>query len=68
MVELTSARQKINVEKELATELARQAEAELSKALPALELANAAVEGLETKFIAEMKSVIQPHPDTLNVM
>jgi len=68
LIELTAARTKIGIEKEHATELARQADFELAKAMPALELANAAVEGLENKFIAEMKSVVVPHPDTLNVM
>jgi len=34
--ELTAARQKIGVEKEIAEEFARQADVELSKAMPAL--------------------------------
>jgi dynein heavy chain len=68
LIELTAARTKINYEKEVATELARQADVELSKAMPALLLANEAVEGLENKYIAEMKAVVVPHPDALNVM
>ena len=36
--------------------------------MPALEAANAAVDGLEGKHIAEMKSQNKPHGDTHNVM
>jgi dynein heavy chain len=48
--------------------LAASADAELAKALPALEAADTAVEKLESKHIAEMKSVNTPHPDVHMVM
>jgi dynein heavy chain len=48
--------------------LAAAAEIELGKAMPALEAADAAVDKLESKHIAEMKSVNTPHPDVHMVM
>lgn len=58
----------IEGEKVDAQNLARAADIELQKAMPALEAANAAVAGLDSKYIAEMKSMNTPHPLTHNVM
>lgn len=66
--ELTARKKFIEGEKVEAQNLAAAADIELDKAMPALLAANAAVDGLEGKHIAEMKSQNNPHPDTLNVM
>lgn len=66
--ELTARKKFIEGEKTEAQNLANAADIELAKAMPALEAANAAVDGLEGKHIAEMKSQNTPHADTHNVM
>lgn len=48
--------------------MAEAADKELARALPALEAANEAVDKLESKYIAEMKSMNVPHADTHMVM
>lgn len=68
MEELTARKKFIEGEKVEAENLARAADIELGKAMPALEAANAAVDSLEGKHIAEMKSQNSPHADTLSVM
>jgi dynein heavy chain len=58
----------VEAEKIEAQNLAEAAEKELARAMPALEAANDAVDKLESKYIAEMKSMNVPHPDTHMVM
>jgi len=48
--------------------LAADAEAELKKAEPALLAAQEAIEMLEKKYIAEIKSFTSPPPDVATVM
>jgi dynein heavy chain len=59
---------KINKEKEETLILAADAEQELKKAEPALLAAQAALEMLDKKFIAEIKSFSSPPPDVATVM
>lgn len=66
--ELTVKRKFIEIEKIEAQSLADSAQIELDKAMPALRKANEAVEGLESKYIAEMKSINKPLPAVSNVM
>jgi dynein heavy chain len=68
LLELQAKQKIIEAEKIEATNLAAAAEIELGKAMPALEAADAAVDKLESKHIAEMKSVNTPHPDVHMVM
>jgi dynein heavy chain len=68
-LEAIAARTKVvEAEKIEATNLAESADKELARALPALEAANDAVDKLEGKYIAEMKSMNVPHQDTHMVM
>ena len=62
--------EKVRIEKEkLETEkLAAEAEAELKKAEPALLAAQEALESLDKKYIAEIKSMPTPPPDVATVM
>lgn len=59
---------KINKEKEETLILAADAEQELKKAEPALIAAQQALEMLDKKFIAEIKSFSSPPPDVATVM
>jgi len=59
---------KINKEKEETLILAADADQELKKAEPALLAAQAALEMLDKKFIAEIKSFASPPPDVATVM
>lgn len=59
---------KINKEKVETEKLAAEAEAELKKAEPALNAAQTALEGLDKKYIAEIKSFASPPPDVATVM
>lgn len=61
-------RVKIGKEKEETEKLAAEAEAELKKAEPALLAAQEALEMLDKKYIAEIKSFASPPPDVATVM
>ena len=59
---------KIEKEKEETEKLAADADAELQKAYPALAAAQEALEGLDKKYIAEIKSFVSPPADVAIVM
>jgi len=59
---------RIEKEKEDTLQLAADAEAELKKAEPALLAAQSALELLDKKFIAEIKSFTNPPTDVATVM
>lgn len=61
-------RVKIGKEREDTEKLAADAEAELKKAEPALIAAQEALESLDKKYIAEIKSFTNPPPDVATVM
>lgn len=61
-------RVKIEKEKEETEKLAADAEAELKKAEPALIAAQEALESLDKKYIAEIKSFASPPVDVATVM
>ena len=59
---------KIGKEKEETEKLAADADAELQKAYPALAAAQEAIESLDKKYIAEIKSFASPPIDVATVM
>jgi len=65
---IEAQRLKIGKEKEETLQLAAEADAELKKAEPALLAAQAAIEMLDKKYIAEIKSFNTPPPDVATVM
>lgn len=65
---IEAQRLKIGKEKEETLQLAAEADAELKKAEPALLAAQAAIELLDKKYIAEIKSFNTPPPDVATVM
>ena len=58
----------VGKEKEETMTLAAEADAELKKAEPALIAAQEAIEMLDKKYIAEIKSFVTPPPDVATVM
>jgi dynein heavy chain len=67
-VNIEAQRVKIEKEKEETLQLQQDAEAELKKAEPALMAAQQALEMLDKKYIAEIKSFTAPPPDVATVM
>jgi len=67
-VNIEAQRVKIEKEKEETMQLQQDAEAELKKAEPALLAAQQALEMLDKKYIAEIKSFTAPPPDVATVM
>ena len=67
-IEIEKQTEKIEKEKEETMQLAAEAESELKKAEPALLAAQTALEMLDKKYIAEIKSFTQPPPDVAIVM
>lgn len=67
-VNIQAQRVKIEKEKEETLQLAADADAELKKAEPALQAAQQALEMLDKKYIAEIKSFTSPPPDVATTM